>query len=581
MALFSVDLAGGRIYTGYPMKHAKLIGWVLAVSLLAGCGEEGGRISLRLRVGQSALDARGGAPVSPGQPPPDIQGFRLCVQDPNGESLACRDFSDLSAEKFRLGDIPTGDRQVVTFQGYRANSLTGMPEVLWCGRAVDVAIRKNATTRISLLLSRCGDCTETPKAMSRARVFHTATRLADGRVLIAGGFSAFAETGCPEPCTELVADPTVEIYDPATGEFAPAGSLVHARGLHAAHRLPDGRVILAGGCQRVTLQSAFSDPDRPGSPIRCPDPGGAATSYEVFDPASGVSGAREMPATALAGAAGLPDGRLLLLGGIENASPLRRGLLIDALAGEIASIEDLLAQARVLPAVVPIGGEPFEILVAGGAQPVDYQNAGPWADRVWVSADRVNSAVPAFASGNTAGGFPVLHAGAGLWWPGRAVISGGMYPSAFGAPDRPFTPVPLRRAAVVDLRLEQLTVLSESSEMIDARAFHSVTPVSSDGLLVAGGFQYRDAQVPARYQPASFVEWWDGPGAAFVPRWSFGQRVSLVRPRAGHSATRLLDGRVLLTGGLGAQGPMASAEVFDPFPSDLGTGGLPPLAPVP
>ncbi|NMB77165.1 MAG: hypothetical protein GYA21_18810 [Myxococcales bacterium] len=563
------------------MKPMMAIAWVLSASMLAGCGEEGGRIALRLNVTRLPLDSRGGAPAARGQPPPDIQGFRLCVQDTNGEPLTCKDFADLSAEKFRLGDIPTGDHLVVTFQGYRPNPLTGVPEVLWCGRAVDVPVRKNSTTAVSLLLSRCGDSTETPGGLGRPRVFHTATRLADGRILIAGGFSSFSEGSCPEPCTELVAEASLEVYDPGTGEFSATGNLASARGLHAAHLLPDGRVALAGGCLRASLQSTFSDPDRPGSPLRCLEGGPASRSYEVFDPVSGLSDAHDMPETMLAGAAGLPDGRLLLLGGLENGSPSRRGLLIDPASGETFPLEDLLSQARVLPAVVPLGGAPFEVFVVGGAEPSDYQNAGIWAERIWVTGNQANSAVPAFVTANPTGGFPVLHAGAGLWWPGRVILSGGMYSSAFGTPDRPFVPTPLKRSAMIDLRLDQLSVLSESAEMIDARAFHTVTQVSMEGLLVAGGFQYRDPQVPARFQGSAFLEWWDGPNLSFGPRWALGQRVVLARARAGHSATRLLDGRVLLVGGLGSQGPLASAEVFDPFPNELGTGGLPALLPLP
>lgn len=577
---FSIDLPVRRFYTSTLMK-LQSFGWMLVVGTLAGCGEPGGQIALHLSISRAPLDGRGGAPAARGQPPPDIQGFRLCVQDANGESLVCKDYADLSIEKFRLGDIPTGDHQVVTFQGYRPNPLTGVTEVLWCGRAVDVPVRKNSTTRVSLLLSRCGDSTETPGVLGRARVFHTATRLADGRILIAGGFSTISEGSCPEPCTELLAEASLELYDPGTGEFTAAGTLASARGLHAAHLLPGGRVALVGGCRRASLQSTFSDPDRPGSPLRCLEGGPASRSYEVFDPNTGLSDAHDMPETILAGAAGLPDGRLLLLGGIENGSPLRRGLLLDPGSGEIFSLEDLLAQARVLPSVVPLGGEPFEVFVAGGAGPVDFQNGGTWAERVWVSGGQVNSSVPAFVAGNPTGGFPVLHAGAGLWWPGRVVLSGGMYPSAYGAPDRPFVPVPLKRSAVIDLRLDQLNVLSESAEMIDARAFHTMTPVSMDGLLVAGGFQYRDPQVPARFQGSAFLEWWDGPNLCFGPRWALGQRVFLARARAGHSATRLADGRVLLVGGLGPPGPLASAEVFDPFPNELLTGGLPPLPPLP
>ncbi|SEK40942.1 Galactose oxidase, central domain [Stigmatella aurantiaca] len=71
--------------------------------------------------------------------------------------------------------------------------------------------------------------------MSSRRYRHTATKLLDGRVLIAGGTSGGA----------ILA--TAEIYDPATKSFTATGSLATARHLHTAVLLPDGTVLVAGG----------------------------------------------------------------------------------------------------------------------------------------------------------------------------------------------------------------------------------------------------------------------------------------------------------------------------------------------
>jgi hypothetical protein len=80
------------------------------------------------------------------------------------------------------------------------------------------------------------------------RADHTATGLADGTVLVAGG---------PGPGA------SAEIYDPATGTFSPTGSMATGRIYHTATGLADGTVLVAGGY-------------------------GALASAEIYDPATGT-----------------------------------------------------------------------------------------------------------------------------------------------------------------------------------------------------------------------------------------------------------------------------------------------------
>jgi WD40 repeat protein len=120
-------------------------------------------------------------------------------------------------------------------------------------------------------------------SMMTPRSNHTATLLANGKVLIAGGSG----------------DSSVEIYDPSSGTFASAGNTLTARDGQTATLLPNGRVLIAGG--------SWSDgPDA-----------------ELYDPASGTF-------TATVGhmvhprywhtAAVLPNGKVLIVGGYGNDS---------------------------------------------------------------------------------------------------------------------------------------------------------------------------------------------------------------------------------------------------------------------
>jgi hypothetical protein len=62
----------------------------------------------------------------------------------------------------------------------------------------------------------------------------TATRLANGKVLVVGGWNG----------NELN---SAELYDPATGMWRVTGSLNTPRYLHTATLLPNGKVLVAGG----------------------------------------------------------------------------------------------------------------------------------------------------------------------------------------------------------------------------------------------------------------------------------------------------------------------------------------------
>ncbi len=128
--------------------------------------------------------------------------------------------------------------------------------------------------------------------MATARRGHTATRLADGRVLIAGGVT------CCDASGEVLSG-AAEIYDPATGVFQPTGSLATGRGFHAATLLADGRVLVTGGF--ITVDPSMT------------------ASAEVYDPSTGLfdpAGAMQV-GRVLHSAVLLTDGRVLALGGLD------------------------------------------------------------------------------------------------------------------------------------------------------------------------------------------------------------------------------------------------------------------------
>lgn len=74
--------------------------------------------------------------------------------------------------------------------------------------------------------------------MNDARHFHSAVKLADGRVLVAGGWRSNSRA---EPLA------TAELFDPKAKTWHRSASMRHARAGHGAVLLPDGSVLAAGG----------------------------------------------------------------------------------------------------------------------------------------------------------------------------------------------------------------------------------------------------------------------------------------------------------------------------------------------
>lgn len=80
------------------------------------------------------------------------------------------------------------------------------------------------------------------RLVESGRWLHTSTLLLDGRVLITGGRSNNCSANCP-----IFSLNTAEIFDPSTGMFTPTGSLNIGRFGHSATLLADGRVMILGG----------------------------------------------------------------------------------------------------------------------------------------------------------------------------------------------------------------------------------------------------------------------------------------------------------------------------------------------
>jgi hypothetical protein len=106
-----------------------------------------------------------------------------------------------------------------------------------------------------------GDCLfKTPTGnLTPPRMYHTATLLNDGTVLIAGGYQT-------PPSDSTLA--SAEIYDPSSGTFSQTGSMAAPRAFsrNSATLLPDGSVLIVGGAPPGNPPAEIYDPG-------CEEPG--------------------------------------------------------------------------------------------------------------------------------------------------------------------------------------------------------------------------------------------------------------------------------------------------------------------
>lgn len=320
-------------------------------------------------------------------------------------------------------------------------------------------------------------------AMSAARAAHTATALADGRVLIAGGFTG-----------EENAALGAEVYDPAAERFTPLPRMIELRHSHTATPLPSGKVLLVGGFaagSTVVTAAEIFDPATSSftatGPLRSPRAGHVAvllgsgkvliaggvgpdwtflSSAELYDPATGTCAptgdmtvARESHV-----AVRLPDGRVLIAGGHRG----RRAAITlyasaetyDPETGIFRRVGDMRARRHKHDAVLLRDGR---VLISGGTDERDDRG-------IYDSTEWFDPKTGTFTAGPRMKLRRYKHNGSSVLLPSGAVLIAGGAPQA-----ETYDPVG-RAFAIVpgDARM--------------AGQFSAVAPLPAGGVLITGGY---------------------------------------------------------------------------------------------
>jgi N-acetylneuraminic acid mutarotase len=296
----------------------------------------------------------------------------------------------------------------------------------------------------------------------------------------------------------------------AQGRVNPAGTLVTPRTQHTATMLSDGRVLVAGG----RSQSATD----------------TLSSTELFDPVSNTWKPGPAMGTSRAGhtATMLSDGRVLVVGGTAPAADgssrfdsLSAAEVFDAKRATWTAVGPLAAARNGHTATRLLDGS---VLIIGGARP---------AHQHLTSVERFDPATNTFSSWRPLAVGRWLH-DAVLLKDGSVVVLGGRSNAA-----RADSGVTVPKPGVAIASVERLDVSSgvwhAVPDMSEPRQRTAV--VSLGGRVAVFGGQ-------TTTMSTNYVEWWEPGGDAWVQ-----PKNHLTVPIAGHTATLLPSGDVLIAGG--------------------------------
>jgi N-acetylneuraminic acid mutarotase len=334
--------------------------------------------------------------------------------------------------------------------------------------------------------------------LNTGRYQHTATLMASGRILIAGGTDS---TG--------FATSSEELYDYPHGTCTLTGSVVGSDGpryAHAATLLTDGNVLVTGG--RTTGSSPVLQTAQIYNSVQ-----------GMWIPAASMTTQRYDHKMTL-----LPNGLVLAAGG-WNSDILSSAELFDGNSWTPTgamntprshNTQTLLANGKVL--------------VAGG-----YNDS---SDTFLNTAELYNPTVGTW----TYTAYPMItpryYHTATLLPNGKVLVAGGAYYDSSKA----IVPINNTNVEIYDPATGKWT---PAKSLTKPRYGHRATLLPNGKVLVSGGYNNGPANTSELYDPAS-GEWTTTP---------------MNTPRNGHTATLLLNGKVLVTGG---DSTGQSCELYDP-----------------
>lgn len=409
-----------------------------------------------------------------------------------------------------IGVLAVGGAYLLTQPGKPA---VGVPGPTSTPTPTAAASRAATTARPTPTPTSTPDIPALTGPLGDGRQIHTATTLADGRVLVVGGFG-----NKDNPLASAV------VYDPKSNAFSPTGSLATPRGFQTSTLLADGRVLVTGGGPAAWVND---------------DP--YLATAELYDPATGVFSptASMIVARENHTATRLKDGRVLIAGGNDLRDHATASAeLYDPATGTFSATGSMGTARGYHTATLLADGR---VLITGG-DPANNNFA-----YVISLAEIYDPGTGTFSPTGSLVTARAFHA-AVLLTDGRVLISGGLGNTA-----------DLASAELFDPRTGRFT---ETGPMTVPRVYQPATLLGDGRVLIAGG--------GGDYENRAFT----ASAELYDPRTGvFTATGSMTAARTWFPANLLADGHVLVTGGYGVLAPLPSAELYDPTAGTFSSAG--------
>jgi regulation of enolase protein 1 (concanavalin A-like superfamily) len=426
------------------------------------------------------------------------------------------------------GNRTSGEALDLTNMVAWTSSSSGVAAIDAGGLATGIAAGTATITATLGTISGATDLTVTNPnpglTLSASRYMHSATLLNNGKILIAGGINCSSAGSC----TYLN---SAELYDPGTGTFSNSGSMSQARTAPAV-LLANGKVLIAGGY--------FCDSSNNCSSLK---------SAEIYDPVSGTFSSAGDMTTDREGhtITLLNNGQVLIAGGetctsTSSCTPLNSAEIFKPVSGTFTATAGPLNYARFGAAATLLGNG--QVLVVGGYDGSNYLAQGdiydPAEDYFLTTWGTLNT--PRYAPTAT------------LLNNGQVLIAGGSNCTLSGC---------LIDSAELYYPAADSFYITAAG-MNHPRFRHTATLLNNGQVFIAGGYSACSSSSSCTSEASTEI---CDPIAGV-----FNLSQVLAPARAGHSATLLSDGMVLLAGGIDGGKTLGENETY--LPDGLTPAGL-------